>query len=399
MKICDITQLYSPISGGIKTYIEDKKSYLLDKPDFEHILIVPWKEDKVLRYKNTVEYYIKSPRIPFSKSYRLFVKLRKILNIISYEKPDLIEVNDPYITALISLYIKDKYNIPLIGFYHSDIISAVKRTCIKFFPSLFGPVLEQLVSLYIKNIYSKMNATIVTTNHSQEKLKSCGINNTHKMPFGINTKLFYPEDCKIDVFRELGLPKEAKLLLYVGRIAREKNIKMLAELPRLIEKFKVYFLFIGDGELSKVLDNISRNNPNIIHIYYIKDKNKLRRYYSAADLFVHGGVEETFGLSVLEAKACGLRVIGFKNSGLDEIINDANCLIKDRKAYSIAEKAEELLGNEFTEKDKLLMHREVAEKYEFNRFFFNLTKVYEKVGDKQYYNKKGFSVQIADNFK
>jgi alpha-1,6-mannosyltransferase len=127
-----------------------------------------------------------------------------------------------------------------------------------------------------------------------------------------------------DVRGELGLPREAVLLLYVGRLAQEKNTHTLFEAFRQLAREqpgRYHLLVVGDGTQRGLLQSAIRDLPSAItHLPYCAESRRLAQLYRAADLFVHPGVQETFGLVALEAQACGTPVIGIRGSYMDRII-------------------------------------------------------------------------------
>jgi len=115
------------------------------------------------------------------------------------------------------------------------------------------------------------------------------------------------------------------LLLYVGRLAKEKNTRTLFRSFELLHgrhpnEFRL--VVVGDGpqrnELRKLQSNSCRSS--IKWIAYCECAAELASLYRAADLFVHPGVQETFGLAALESQACGTPVVGIRGSYMDSVI-------------------------------------------------------------------------------
>ncbi|TYB33264.1 MAG: glycosyltransferase family 1 protein [Flexistipes sinusarabici] len=379
MKICDVTQLYSPISGGVKTYLSNKRSFFYKKEDFKHILIVPWHEKKVVEEDNLKTYYIKSPKLPFSESYRFFINLRKIYNIFNDEKPDIIENGDPYISGILALIAGRKNNVPVVGFYHSDIPGAIKRTVLKFLPSFCFYPFQFMILKYLKWFYSNMSITFVTNPDFKKYLENLGVDNVKLNPFEVDTEFFYPVNSRKKIFSKYGIPENARLLLYVGRTAREKNVSLLAPITELVTAFDVYIIIAGDGEQRRLVEQISRKNPKIKYIHYINDKEMLRELYSAADLFVHPGMSETFGLSLLEAQACGTECVAFEKSGLEYVTLNKNNLVKTFGTEPLAAKINEILENNIRKKSSNNIAVRVREKFGKGCFFENLVIEYENL--------------------
>src|SRR6059058_3240893 len=97
MKICDLTQFYSPVSGGVKRYLHEKIDYIEKyRPDDEHLLIVPGGKTEVVSNARSRIYTIHSPLLSRTSRYRALLNLRAVEQILERERPDLIESGDPY---------------------------------------------------------------------------------------------------------------------------------------------------------------------------------------------------------------------------------------------------------------------------------------------------------------
>ncbi|MDF7808175.1 glycosyltransferase [Pontiellaceae bacterium B12219] len=318
MKVCDIVQFYSALSGGVKRYIDDKARYFATQPDIEHVVIVPSDRNAIRSEGCTRIYEIKSHRVIFSDSYRLLISIKRISDIIKSENPDLIEVGDPYHTAWIAHSIARRANIPVVAYYHSDYPRAFGRTLEKYCGKPIGRMAEKIITFYLKRLYNRMNATIVATGKLKKVLADIGIERIIQVPLGTDINRFHPIDQRAQVLNDLGLSNDWKLLLYVGRMAREKNVlnltKMMAQFP---EHEKIALLLVGDGEQGDEIQNLARRHANIFWHPYCSSPELLSVFYSAADVFVHPGTNETFGLVSLEAQACGAPVVAVKGGGVD----------------------------------------------------------------------------------
>src|SRR5437899_8734962 len=142
------------------------------------------------------------------------------------------------------------------------------------------------------------------------------------------------------------------MLLYVGRLAKEKNTKTLFgafELLRLRDRNQFHLLVIGDGPQRHRVQKLRRRVGNISWISYCTDSADLARFYRAADLFVHPGVQETFGLVALESQACGTPVVGIRGSYMDRIIfHEQASWALENTAEALADAIEELSGKKLS---------------------------------------------------
>jgi alpha-1,6-mannosyltransferase len=177
---------------------------------------------------------------------------------------------------------------------------------------------------YVRNLYNSFQATLVPSARLGSVLSEWGVGNVRTVNLGVNTTVFSPSpDDTAETRAELELPAARRLLLYVGRLAKEKNTRLLfrafaALTENAPEDF--HLLVIGDGPERSELEDLQARCPNVTWIGYCTDSFDLARYYRAADLFVHPGTQETFGLVALESQACGTPVVGIRGSYMDRII-------------------------------------------------------------------------------
>ena len=317
MKVCDIVQFYSPLSGGVKRYIDDKSRYFANQPDMEHAVIVPSDRNAVTTRGCTRYYEVKSVRVVGSSSYRLLISRNRIKRIIEAEQPNLIEVGDPYHTAWIVHGLARRAGIPIVAYYHSDYPRALGRTLEKYCGRRISRGAEGLITFYLKRLYNRMDATMVATRVMKRLLKRIGIQRVIQVPLGTDVDRFHPVEQRSRVLNDLGLSPDCRLLLYVGRLAREKNVISLAQMMKLFpDNGKTALLFVGDGEQSEAIQAIARHTNNVFWHPYCNSPELLSVFYSAADVFVHAGTSETFGLVSLEAQACGTPVVAVHNGGV-----------------------------------------------------------------------------------
>jgi alpha-1,6-mannosyltransferase len=324
MKLCDLTQFYSPLSGGVKRYVHEKIAYIQNGTTDEHVLIVPGAKTECVANERSRIYFIHSPLISRTSHYRALINLRAIEQILERERPDLIESGDPYQVAWKAIASGDAMRIPVVGFYHSHFAEAYVRSAAKFLGRTAGEAMMDFTRRYVRNLYNSFQATLVPSARLGAVLTEWGVENVRAVNLGVNTTVFSPSaDDAAATREELQLPSSCRLLLYVGRLAKEKNTRLLFRaFDQLSENAPEHFhlLVIGDGPEREDLDELQTRRANVTWMRYCTDSADLARYYRAADLFVHPGTQETFGLVALESQACGTPVVGIRGSYMDRII-------------------------------------------------------------------------------
>jgi alpha-1,6-mannosyltransferase len=324
LKLCDLTQFYSPLSGGVKRYVHEKIRYIQSSTAHEHVLIIPGEKTEMIETERSRVYAIGSPLISRTSRYRILLNLRAIEQILEREQPDLAESGDPYQVAWKAIASGVGLRIPVIGFYHSHFPEAYLRTTSRLLGRTATEIVMDIARRYVRQIYNRFEATLVPSAHLGQLLGDWGVRNVFPVDLGVNTDVFRPEPNDLRSTRSsLGIPSERCLLLYVGRLAQEKNTQTLfAAFEKLVrrEPARYHLLVVCDGLHRSALRRLQEDVGSVTWRQYCTDSEDLARFYRAADLLVHPGVQETFGLTALESQACGTPVVGIRGSYMDRII-------------------------------------------------------------------------------
>jgi alpha-1,6-mannosyltransferase len=347
VKICDLTQFYSPRSGGVKRYVHEKIDYISDRsPDDTHVLIVPGPKNQVTTNGRSRVYSIRSPLVSRSSRYRALLNLRAIEEILERERPDLIESSDPYQIGWKAIAAGRALRVPVVGFYHSHFPEAYLRGSTKFLGKHGTQRAMKLTRAYVRKLYNHFQATLVPSETLGDLLSKWGVGNVRPVRLGVNTGVFRPvPDDKAATRQSLHIGRGGALLLYAGRLTSEKNTQTLFQAFEILGQRghnKFHLLVIGDGPQRGKLQKLQRRVGNISWISYCADSIELARYYRAADLFVHPSVQETFGLVALESQACGTPVVGIRGSYMDRIIcHDQTSWAQENSPEALADAIED----------------------------------------------------------
>ncbi|MFW6174983.1 MAG: glycosyltransferase [Chloroflexota bacterium] len=173
------------------------------------------------------------------------------------------------------------------------------------------------------------------------------------IPPGVDTDLFYPRDqeqCR----RELGLPEQARILMYVGRVERLKGLEILLQAVAEMEPDDdVCLLIVGgsseDPERQR-LEEVARKlgiTGRVVFREAVKQET-LPAYYTAADVCLFASYYESFGMAALEASACGTPVIASRVGGLPAVVREGETgyLIPSRCPSAFIQRIEILLAND-----------------------------------------------------
>ncbi|WP_433769224.1 glycosyltransferase family 4 protein [Pseudomonas putida] len=300
--IADITMFYAPASGGVRTYLDAKHHRLCTRPGTRHSLLIPGayfsEQDGI--------YSVPAPALPFGKGYRFPLRLAPWRNVLHDLQPDLIEVGDPYLTAWAALDARRQLDVPVIGFYHSDLPLLVSNR--------MGHWVTPNVEAYVSKLYGNFDRVLAPSRVMADKLKGLGVRNVFVQPLGVDLQMFHPDARDPGLRAELGLDENTRLLIFAGRGSKEKNLPVLLDCMRRLGR-RYHLLLVGSSMPTTVPDNVT-----VIDDFCPAEQ--IARLMASADALLHAGDQETFGLVILEAMACGIPVVAVAAGAFKEIIND-----------------------------------------------------------------------------
>ena len=300
MHIADMTMFYAPASGGVGTYLEAKHRRLQLYAGVRHSILVPGETHS----SNAGIYQIPAPALPFGKGYRFPVRRAPWRNQLRTLRPDVIEVGDPYITAWAALDAGQRLDVPVIGFYHSDLPLLVSNR--------IGRWLGTNMNGYVSKLYSSFDRVLAPSRVMADKLALLGVDNVFVQPLGVDLETFRPSLRDPHIRSELGLADNARLMIFAGRGSREKNLDVLLETARQLGD-PYHLLLVGSSMPHRVPSNVS-----VIDRFC--PAAEVARYMASSDVLLHAGNQETFGLVALEAMASGIPVIAARAGALPELV-------------------------------------------------------------------------------
>ncbi|GAB4359211.1 MAG: glycosyltransferase family 1 protein [Immundisolibacter sp.] len=299
MHLVDITMFYAPTSGGVRTYLECKHSYLARQAGIHHDILVPTGVDA------PDTHYHRLPAAPLGTTgYRFPLRGGAWLRALCQLRPDLIEAGDPYRLAWVALAAGRKLDVPVVGFYHSDLPRLVARR--------LGQPLRKAAEAYIRRLYGQFDAVFAPSRVMARQLEALGVPRVMVQPLGVDVRCFSPQRADPQLRRRLGIDRDTRVLVFAGRCARGKNIDLLIATAKALGD-GYHLLLIGPG----MPQTAARNITTVPH--YLPAP-QLASHLAACDALIHAGDQETFGLVVLEAMASGLPVIGTHHGALPELV-------------------------------------------------------------------------------
>ncbi|MDT0508790.1 glycosyltransferase [Novosphingobium sp. MMS21-SN21R] len=319
--LCDLTQSYAPQGGGgIGTYLREKQRYILDHTPHRLLQIVPGPEDLVVEDGRHIWAQVGADQVRGSPNYRFIMRTGVVRRLLEEYRPDLIESQCPWVLPWTAInYGKAFPETALVAGYHTDFPEAhIYRVGSSLFGSFVAGGLRRLATGYAQLTYKEFDRVYTLSTIMERTLREYGIAHVDVISLGVDTDLFHPQRRDPSWRGELGLAVCGPVLVYAGRIDNEKRAYQLLDMfRRLPQSLDAGLVMIGDGKLRQQLEQESAG-LNVSFPGFISNRADLARALASADIYVSAMADETFGISVIEAQACALPVIGVAAGAMPE---------------------------------------------------------------------------------
>lgn len=237
---------------------------------------------------------------------------RRLLSAWSAARPDAVYVATEGPLGWSALRAARRLRIPAATGFHTRFDEYMRD---------YGlPWLEPVALRWMRRFHKGADATLVPTRELKAFLDGAGFDRVRLLPRAVDTALFDPARRDGSWRAGLGAGERAPLVLYVGRIAAEKNLALAVRAFRTLQALRpdARYAWVGDGPL---LEPLRRENPDFLFLG-VQRGEALARLFASADLFLFPSRTETFGNVTLEAMASGVPVVAFDYGAAHEHLRD-----------------------------------------------------------------------------
>ena len=379
MKVLITTDWYEPVINGVVTSVMNLSRKLRERGH----------EVKILTLSRTCHSYIEG-NVIYAGSIGMGciypqarVKIPTVagdyMEMLLDWKPDIVHSQCEFSTFFLAKKIASELHIPIVHTYH---------TVYEDYTHYFSPQKawgRNIVQLMTRKLANAVETLIAPSDKIRKILEgyqvSCPV---EIIPSGISLEKYQAckeEDWQEKIRAQLGIPQDALVLVYVGRMAKEKNIEELLEYQQEAEKYGVILLLVGDGphlpELKKKAEEL-KVTEHVIFTGMIAPE-EVGHYYQAGDLFVSASTSETQGMTYAEALAGGIPLLCRRDGCLEQVVTD------DENGWQYDDR-EDFLGRirewkGMSEDAKSRMQDKAgdsAEKFSSGNFVGRVEKIYEQ---------------------
>lgn len=318
MKVCDLALFSSSTSSGVRTYIASKIEYVRQRPDVDHVVIVPGGRGRVDTDGRTKVIVVRGIPSPYP-NVRLAFNLAYIARLIEHEAPDVIELNCQYTLGWAAFLATRRRRTPIVGVYHTDVPACARHWALPA-GKIVASAVERIVEFYEGLIYRHCTLTILLNARMGDRVARLGVHRTRCLPCGVDPVMFTPARRDPGMRRRLGITPGQKVIFYAGRLSPEKELDVLFDAFGRLPQPGFVLMIAGDGPDAPVVARYAAAQPHVHYLGHLDSRADLATAYASSDVFVIPGRYETFGMSTLEAMASGLPVAGIESSGTASVV-------------------------------------------------------------------------------
>jgi alpha-1,6-mannosyltransferase len=351
MRIVDLTNIYSDVGGGVRTFHRQKFDYFARHPEHSYALVAPGSENETVEYEGGRLHYVKGFAVSHRdspKGYRIMYDVNRVRKIFRQEIPDVVEIGGPYTDPWFAKIAKLYCDPVFVGFYHLEFRDAHIEPWISRWPAWAQRATMRFFDWSLRFMYKQnMHATFVASKCVRDELAEIGVDNTILTPLGVDVDKFDAARRDEMLRASWGTGPDHRVLLHAGRLSVEKGTNVvLSAAERLLEDPRVHVVFAGRGPMTPQIEDLAAGHDRVHFMGYVSDPRHLGAIFASCDAYLGTGPYETFGLAILEALSSGLPVVATDQGAGPELVQNsrAGLLFRAGDSADLVEKVGELLG-------------------------------------------------------
>jgi len=267
-----------------------------------------------------------------------FPRLRDVVEDLGRFQPDVVHLATEFALGLVGLKAAKQLNLPVIASAHTDYDKYAGRYGVDW--------ALRLGWHYLRWFYGQAYRVLCPSSIYQDHLHRRGVTHTGLWTRGVDAREFHPRFRSEEYRAALGLTRDDLLVTYIGRIAREKNLKHLLEAWESLagQRRRAQLALVGRGPLE---EEIRRRQIPGVHVLGLMHDRALAAAYASADIFVFPSATETFGNSLLEAMGSGVACLAAGAAGVMEFARHGRnaLLVQPNSSGALAAGLQRLLND------------------------------------------------------
>lgn len=323
MKVLQVANFVSPQSGGLRTAIDSLRDGY-EREGWEVFRLTPFPNP--MRPGEIAN--VKSVRVPTMGSYRVIVERRKVRQIISSIRPDIVELSDKSTLSWIAKWCA-REGIACCVISHERMDLTTKSTL------LARVGLSHAVRRWRENLAKYSTRVVCASRFAAEEFLATDAN-IHIIPLGV--------ECEgIEVNRHVQAESSTISVAICSRLSPEKQPSLGLEAARVLsDRYNVNVRVLGDGPLRKSLE-MQAKGMNVEFLGHVQSRSQVFEELGKADVVLNLGALETFGLVTLEALATGTPVVVVNTGASGELLADGCGKVAESSSRAVAKAIETVM--------------------------------------------------------
>ncbi|MGB8908812.1 MAG: glycosyltransferase [Candidatus Cybelea sp.] len=325
LRIGLFTEIYRPVVNGVVASVEALTDGLRAR-GHEVYCFAPWMPG----YEEADGPVFRMPSLPLPTRtpYRLTLPLvsRRNLNGV-IKRLSIVHVHSPFVTGWMGAHYARRYGMPLVYTYHTQLEAYAHYVPFEANATRFA------ASALTRAFANQADAVVVPTPAMATRLRELGVTvRLEIIPSGIDVARFGAGRRDESLRSRIGIGERDRLLLFVGRLAKEKNVELLLRALALAGDDSLKLVIAGDGPLRQDLERQARaaGVGASTHFLGAVGRGDLPDLYASCDAFVMPSTTETQGLVLAEALAAGACVIASDAPQNRDVLGGAGRLVPAR---------------------------------------------------------------------
>ncbi len=307
MRVAIVSESFFPQVNGVSNTVRHVVDRLVDTG---HQVLVVAPGPGLRDYRGVQVHRVRSVRVPRYRSFRLGLPVAQVEQVLAGFAPDVVHLASPVLLGAAGLRAARRLGVPSLAVYQTDVGGFARQ---------YGVPAAAFLDGWVAHLHARADRTLVPSASAWARLEGQGVGNLHWWRRGVDLDLFDPRRRHREVhdrWARASSPAGPRVVVgYVGRLAKEKQVRRLSEVAQVPG---TRLVVVGDGPERPWLES---HLPDARFTGMLCGR-ELAQAFASLDVFVHTGPAETFCQTVQEAQASGVPVIAPARGGPLDLVAD-----------------------------------------------------------------------------
>lgn len=376
MKIAILTDTFLPQINGVVT---STKTFADEFEKLGHEVLILGPRMQGAKESTGKIWRLRSIPYPFLKEHRLIIPFSRRLQQFKHLNVDIIHAQTPFSMGYLAQFLGRKYNLPVVHTYHTFFAEYLHY--VPFIPRRY---MTKYAMIESKNFCNRCAAVVVPSEQMKQKLLDYKVTSPIEViPTGVDLSQLNQIPSKQEFYATFPISPKIPMLIFAGRLGKEKNIFFLLEcFQEILKKVPNAILFMaGDGPQRENMITKAKSLGIFSHMHFAGyiDRKMLFTAFSCATVMMFPSKTETQGLTVIESLAMETPVVGINQMGVADVLKDnIGGFLCEEDVSQYSQKVIDLLQNKTLHHQKQKEAKERAQEFSSDFLAQKMLKIYQQ---------------------